>query len=266
MLQVGGISLSFPNTLSNFFLFVHSSFLLAHVLPATLQTATPKFLTISIRLCRARSSWWMKTLCGISSAINLNAARQLDASKLRWSQVFCCSLPTAYPEVTLEFAPSFNLPQRRLCCCRDPWRSQWCFSCQLFLWVQGQPLLTLGLSVTCHVLSSIWIQGYQASWELSQALAGYFVHWSLAHGNEVIVCFPGEFWLSRSDGHSGWESRFEFQHSSSRSCHLVSLNCRNFSPGLILSSERWGHGLQQIPKRSCEQQRQQRGSCKQSKT
>lgn len=115
----------------------------------------------------------MNTFCGNSSAINLNTAKQLDARELRWSQVLHCSLLSAYTEVTLEFAPSFNLPQRTLCSCRDPWRSQSCISCQLFLWVQGQPLLTLGLSVICHVLFSVWIHGYQASWEPSQALLGF---------------------------------------------------------------------------------------------
>lgn len=121
--------------------------------------------------------------------------------------------------------------------------------------------------IKCHLPFSLfhldsWISG---KLEPSEAPAGCSAHWSLAHGNALIAHLPGAAWLSRPGGHSGWKFRFEFQHSSPRTCNLVSLNCRNFSPGLILPSEVGvkAQGLQQIPQRSCEQQREQRGSCSQ---
>lgn len=79
---------------------------------------------------------------------------------------------TAHTEVTLEFAASFNAPQRRLCSCRDPLQVP--VLCQLSVVSLGTrtALLTLGLSVICHFLFSIWIHGYQASWSLLRPLQG----------------------------------------------------------------------------------------------
>lgn len=197
----------------------------------------------------------------------LNTAQQLDASELGWCQGLSCSLPTALTEVTLEFAPSFNLPQRRLCSCRDPWRSQSWISCQLFLWVQGQPLLTLGLSVTCHILFSIWIHGHQASWEL-RPLQGILSIDLWLTALQLLHIFLEQF---------GYQGLMDIEAGSPGVSSNILLpqvaTWFIWSAGTFLQV--WfflqkvgvkAHGLEQIPQRSCEQQREPRGSCRQLKT
>lgn len=256
------------------FLLENSSFynvLLARVLPATLQTTTSKFLRISIKLAEPRAplkkllhSWWMNTLCGNSSAINLNTAKQLDARELRWSQVLHCSLPSAYTEVTLEFAPSFNLPQRTLCSCRDPWRSQSCISCQLFLWVQGQPLLTLGLSVICHVLFSVWIHGYQAGWEPSQALLGFCPltsgTWQWSY-HVFLAHFGYQALMDVQAGSPGLSFNIFLPEAATWFLWVAGTFLQVWFCLQMVGVK--AHGLQQTPQRSCEQQREERGSCRQ---
>lgn len=112
MMQVGGISLSFPNTLSkNFcceFIFLAGSCFASY--PPNCHSKFFKDIHQTLQS--------PELLMGKNSLWNLQCnkpqpAKPLDASELRRSQALHCSLPTAYPEVTSEFAPSFNLPQRR---------------------------------------------------------------------------------------------------------------------------------------------------------